>query len=163
MKRKKIIIVILIISTLTIIAYFIYNDINYKNELQRYNQIKEDVRVEAITYLTIIRIPQSGKKAYLYEDDIVNPLHRGADKNIILDVDKKSYCKVSIEGFVKDNKWDANVYLKCKKYEDELYEETLLHILCSRGIEKGYQDYYDKYGWFYDSFNCPERIKNEYY
>ena len=163
MKIKKIIIVILIISTLTIIAYFIYNDINYKNELQRYNQIKEDIRVEAITYLTIIRIPQSGKKAYLYEDDIVNPLHRGADKNIILDVDNKSYCKVSIEGFVKDNKWDANVYLKCKKYEDELYEETLLHILCSRGIEKGYQDYYDKYGWFYDSFNCPERIKNEYY
>lgn len=26
------------------------------------------------------------------------------------------------------SKWDANVYLKCKKYEDILYEETLLHV-----------------------------------
>lgn len=24
---------------------------------------------------------------------------------------------------------------------------------------KIYEEYYDKYGWFYDSFNCPERIK----
>ena len=160
--KKKIIIILIIFILLTSVVIFLIN-INHKKEIERYNQIKSDVKEEAITYLTITRVPENGKKAYLYEDDIVNPLHRGEDKKIILDVDKKSYCRVSIEGFAKDNKWDANVYLKCKKYEDKLYEEILLHVLCERGIEtkKDYEEYYDKYGWFYDSFNCPERIKNE--
>lgn len=156
--EKKIIIPLLAI--LIIIVSILLLAINHNNEMKRYEQIKKEVRDEAITYLTITIVPENGKKAYLYEDDIVNPLHRGADKKIILDVDDKSYCKVSIEGFEKNGKWDANVYLKCKKYEDELYEETLLHILCERGIEKGYKEYYDKYGMFYDSFNCPNRIKD---
>ena len=160
---KKKIILILLLAVLIIIVSILLLVINHNNEMKRYEQIKKDVRDEAITYLTITRVPENGKKAYLYEDDIVNSLHRGADKKIILDVDETSYCRVSIEGFAKDNKWDANVYLKCKKYEDKLYEEILLHVLCERGIEtkKDYEEYYDKYGWFYDSFNCPERIKNE--
>ena len=158
---KKKIILILLLAVLIIIVSILLLTINHNNEMKRYEQIKKDVRDEAITYLTITIVPESGKKAYLYEDDIVNPLHRGANKKIILDVDDTSYCRVSIEGFEKNSKWDANVYLKCKKYEDELYEETLLHVLCERGIEKDYEEYYDKYGWFYDSFNCPERIKDE--
>ncbi len=157
---KKKIIIILIMFVLFIVGCVILININHKNEIERYNQIKKDVKEEAITYLTIIRIPEEGEKEYLYEDDIVNQLNRGADKNIILDVDNKSYCRVSIEGIAKNNKWDANVYLKCKKYEDELYEETLLHILCERRVAKGYEEYYDKYGWYYDSFNCPEGIEN---
>ena len=93
---KKKIILILLLAVLIIIVSILLLTINHNNEMKRYEQIKKDVRKEAITYLTITRVPENGKKAYLYEDDIVNPLHRGADKKIILDVDNKSYCRVSI-------------------------------------------------------------------
>ena len=146
---------------LVIIAFIVFININHKKENERYEQIKKDVREEAITYLTIVQTPYAeGYEYYLYDDDIVNPLHRGADKNILLDVDNKSYCKSSIRGFVKDGKWDANVYLKCNKYEDKEYEDAILIYMCMNGVPKGYEEYYEKCGKQYDNLVCPERIKN---
>ncbi len=144
---------ILLIVIGMIIGIILKNKANYK----RYEEIKKNVKEEAIIYLTITRTIDS-KEEYLSENDIVNPFHRGADKDIILDVDKKTYCKVSIKSFVKNNKWDADVYLKCKNYEDDLYEDTLLMYMCMYGVPKGYEDYYKKYGKVYDNLNCPQNI-----
>ena len=157
---KKKIIICLITVLLVVAACIILINMNHKKDNERYEQIKKDVREEAITYLTIIQTPYAeGYEYYLYEDDIVNPLHRGADKNILLDVDNKSYCKSSIRGFVKDGKWDADVYLKCNKYEDKEYEDALLVVLCTRSVPEGYEEYYEKYGKEYDNLVCPERIE----
>lgn len=155
--KKKIIIILVLISSILII--FKIN--NHNKEINRYKEIKENVKKEAIAYLSLTQSINKTKEIYLYEDDIVNPIHRGADKNIILDIDNKSYCKVSIKGFVNNNKWDAYVYLKCKKYEDKLYEETLLMYLCMNNVPKGYEEYYNKYGIEYDNFICPKEIEEK--
>lgn len=156
MKKK---IIVLSIIAIIIIISIIFNI----QKTNRYSEIKEDVRKEAIAYLTLIRGTNVNltEEEYLYEDDIINPLHRGADKKILLDIDKKSYCKVAIKGFINNNKWDANVYLKCNKYEDKLYEETLLMYLCIKGVPEGYEDYYKKYGMQYDNFVCPKDIQEK--
>lgn len=159
---KKKIIIFLILLLITIGSNIILKNIKHNNELKRYKQIKENVRKEAISYLTITSIPlKKGYEKYLYEDDIVNPLKRGADKKIIIDIDKKSYCKTAIKGFVKNNRWDAKVYIKCKKYEDKEYEDTLLILMCMNGVPKGYEEYYNKYGQEYDNLTCPKNIKDK--
>lgn len=160
MKKKILIISVIVVIIIVAVAILI----NTKNniEAKRYEQIKKDVGEEAITYLTITQIPYTnGYEYYLYDDDIVNPLHRGADKNILLDVDEKSYCKASIRGFVKDDKWDADVYLKCNKYEDKEYEDALLVVMCTSEVPEGYEEYYEKYGKQNDNLVCPERIKSK--
>ena len=96
--KKKIIIILVLISSILII--FKIN--NHNKEINRYKEIKENVKKEAIAYLSLTQSINKTKEIYLYEDDIVNPIHRGADKNIILDIDNKSYCKVSIKGFVNN-------------------------------------------------------------
>ena len=159
---KKKILICLVVILLVLTGCFILTNMNHKKENERYEQIKKDVREEAITYLTIIQTPYAeGYEYYLYEDDIVNPLHRGADKNILLDVDNKSYCKSSIKGFVKDGKWDADVYLKCNKFEDKEYEDALLVFMCMNGVPEGYEEYYERYGRQYDNLVCPKEIKNK--
>ncbi len=156
MKKK---IIVLSIIAIIIIISIIFNI----QKTNRYSEIKEDVRKEAIAYLTLIRGANVNltEEEYLYEDDIINPLHRGADKKILLDIDKKSYCKVAIKGFINNNKWDAKVYLKCNKYEDKLYEETILMYLCIKGVPEGYENYYKKYGMQYDNFVCPKDIQEK--
>lgn len=161
MKNKKVIIVVSIFFVLIVASIFIAIKINHNNEIKRYEEIKNNVKKEAIAYLTIMQRIDISSEKYLYEDDIVNPLKRGADKNIILDIDKESYCQVAIKGFVKDNKWDADVYIKCKKYEDDLYENTILIYMCTNGVPKGYEDYYQKYGIEYDNFVCPKYIEGK--
>ncbi len=151
-----------LIYTLVVLIIFIVVIVLIKKESdnKRYKQIKEDVKREAEAYLEITKpiIYNPNKKEWLYEEDIVSPLHRGANKNIILDVDKKNYCKVAIRGYVQDNKWNAKVYLKCKNYEDELYEYTLVNYMCVHGVPEGYEEYYKKYGMNHDNFNCPKEI-----
>lgn len=91
--------------------------------MNRYNQIKNDILEEAVRYLEIT-LPSKyneGREEYLYEKDITNLRARGSDKNILLDVDKKSYCKVVIYGKCSNGKWNATVYLSCQKYQDEEY------------------------------------------
>ena len=156
MKKK---IIVLSIIAIIIIISIIFNI----QKTNRYSEIKEDVRKEAIAYLTLIRGANVNltEEEYLYEDDIINPLHRGADKKILLDIDKKSQCKVAIKGFINNNKWDAKVYLKCNKYEDKLYEETILMYLCIKGVPEGYENYYKKYGMQYDNFVCPKDIQEK--
>lgn len=151
-----------LIYTLVVLIIFIVVIVLIKKESdnKRYKQIKEDVKREAEAYLEITKpiIYNPNKKEWLYEEDIVSPLHRGANKNIILDVDKKNYCKVAIRGYVQDNKWNAKVYLKCKNYEDELYEYTLVNYMCVHGVPEGYEEYYKKYGMNHDNFNCSKEI-----
>lgn len=161
MKKKQVIIVASILLILIVVGVFVVIKINYNNEIKRYEEIRNNVKKEAIAYLTIMQRIDISKEKYLYEDDIVNPLKRGADKNIILDIDKESYCQVAIKGFVKDNKWDADVYLKCKKHEDKLYEDTIVRYMCINGVPKGYEDYYQKYGIEYDNFVCPTYIEEK--
>lgn len=148
---------IFLIITLLILfgtTFVVFKNI-HDNKIKRYEEIKENVKKEAITYLTLMQSTKYVKEKYLYEDDIVNPSKRGASKNIILDVDGISYCKVAIKGYVKDDTWDANVYLKCKEYEDKSYENTILMYMCTNGVPKGYEEYYEKYDIEYDNFVCP--------
>ncbi len=63
---------ILLIVIGMLIGVVLKNKANYR----RYEEIKKDVKEEAIKYLTITRSTDS-KEEYLCEDDIVNPFHRG--------------------------------------------------------------------------------------
>lgn len=124
MKKKKLIMIIVailvvILGTLLFIVY-----INSKNT-KRYTEIKENVASESERFLNLSLPPEynEGREEYLYEDDIVDLQARGADKNILLDIDKKTYCKTVIMGKCSNKEWKVKVYLSCKKYKDKEYDK----------------------------------------
>ena len=94
-----------------------------ENDLKKYQMIKEKISKEAINYLNINRPVKYNEEQeyYLDEIDIISPYNRGAKQAILLDIDNKSYCKTIIYGKCKKEKWDVEVYLSCKKYEDDDY------------------------------------------
>lgn len=149
---KKVIIICITIFTVfigTLFSIWYFNRVKLLNRVKRYEEIRESVKKEAIEYLTLTE-SLDRKEEYLYDDDITNPLYRGADKNILLDIDNKSYCKAAIYGYVKDDKWNADVYIKCKNYSDEEYENTIEWLKCKRVIKTEY------YETNFEDFVCPE-------
>lgn len=121
---KKKIIVLSLILTFIVIGIFTLNYkniINQKNK-KRYEQINEDLSEETEKYLKISHpycSPGSGsftitEEALLYQ--------WGMDKEKLLDVDKKSYCKARINvTCISENKLKWEINLSCKDYEDDNY------------------------------------------
>lgn len=122
--KKKILIYISILLIMSVLILIFFSLKNYL-EMKRYVQIKEDVSHEAERFLNL-SLPSeynNGREEYLSEEDITSLLARGADKSILLDVNKKTYCKATIHGNCANNKWNVKVYLSCKNYKDKEYDD----------------------------------------
>jgi len=119
LKKKIIITIIISIIILGIIIGISYK--NYSNN-KRYEIIKKEIDEETTKYLKISHpycTPGTGDFT-ITEDELL--YQRGMDKSKLLDIDKKSYCKVRIEvKCISENKLKKDVYLKCKNFEDENY------------------------------------------
>lgn len=119
--KKKIIIVsifliILIIGTI--------GGLNYKKYTtnDRYEEMKKELDEVTTKYIKrFYPYCEPGTRNLTIKEDTLL-YHWGVDKNILLDVDEKSYCNVRIEvSCVAENEYSNNVYLKCMDYEDEKY------------------------------------------
>ncbi|MBQ2873178.1 MAG: hypothetical protein IJE89_04200 [Bacilli bacterium] len=127
--KKKLIIVIALLIVVSISSIVI--GINYKNKINKRNQlhyakIKENIQPEIDAYVKLTKYycnPSRGENSGItvYTDEtLIN--QRGMDKELLLDVDGKSYCKVRVEvRCVAENEFAWNTYLKCKDYEDVNY------------------------------------------
>ena len=137
--KKKIIIALIIVAIVLSVGTII--GLNYKSTIKKINQehyakIMENIQPEIETYIKLTKFycnPERGENTgtTVYTDEtLVN--QRGMDKELLLDVDGKSYCKVRVEVMcVAENELDTDVYIKCKNYEDENYsnwEECHLFI-----------------------------------
>ena len=118
----SLIIVIVILGVGTIIGLNYKNKIKVRNQLH-YEKIMENIQPEIEAYIKLTKFycnPERGENTgtTVYTDEtLVN--QRGMDKELLLDVDGKSYCKVRVEVMcvaVNEFVWDT--YLKCKDYED---------------------------------------------
>ena len=118
-KHKLIILTITFLSLGLLLIIPIYKD--YSNN-QRYNQIKEDIQKDIASYLKITSPYCTPSNSTTTMTDEALVYQRGMDKEKLLDVDKKSYCKVRIEiRCFDENKLEWDTYLKCKDYEDKNY------------------------------------------
>ena len=122
---KKIIIIILLIFIIIGSILFINEKNNKKIEKQnnkRYEEIKKDIDTELKRYLYVIAPkcqPNSGTPLITHQDLVYNA---GMNKEKILDIDKKSYCKAYIKAkCVEVGKWDWDIMISCKNYTDDGY------------------------------------------
>ena len=120
MKKKLMIISVFIV----VLIIGIVVGLSYKKHSnnKRYETIKMEIEEEAKRYLKVSYpycTPGSGSFT-MNEDTLL--VQWDMDKKKLLDVDGKSYCKTRIEVMcVAENELDADVYIKCKDYEDENY------------------------------------------
>lgn len=90
--------------------------------LDRYDEIKKDIDDEMERYLYLISPNCSIENAggYLTHRDLV--YNNNFDKEKLLDVDNKSYCKAYIKyKCVETGKWEWKSYISCNNYEDKGY------------------------------------------
>lgn len=120
--NKKIIILLIFIIFLGVI--FI-NFKNYNDKLRtqkRYEKIKKDVDTELKRYLYVIAPkcqPNSGNLIITHKELVYNA---GMDKEKLLDIDGKSYCKIYVKPIcIKVGIWNWNVKISCNKYKDKGY------------------------------------------
>lgn len=127
--RKKILVIIILVFIFLIIGYFSFNLIsdNRKTKLEeirqkRYEEIRNDIDQEVKRYIYVIAPKcQKGDNGYIITHRTL-VYNGGMDKEKFLDVDNKSYCKTSISTeCVEDGKWDWEVMISCKDYEDDGY------------------------------------------
>lgn len=128
MKKKIIIsfVILLVILGVGVIVGFNYkNKINERNQ-EHYANIMKNIQPEIETYIKLTKFycnPDRGENTgtTVYTDEtLIN--QRGMDKELLLDVDGKSYCKVRVEvKCVAVNEFAWDTYLKCKDYEDINY------------------------------------------
>jgi len=128
--KIKIIIIIMAVLMLIGTSIGIVVGLKHKKEIEqrnqkRYAEIKEDIQEDIAGYVRVRRpfcsVERGENLNAIYTDDtLVN--QRGMDKEKLLDVDGKSYCKVRVEvKCVGENEHTWDTYLKCKDYEDENY------------------------------------------
>lgn len=120
MKKRIILIIIILLVTIliSILGLYYYNKIKVEN---RYNEIKEDISKELERYLYVVA-PRCSTNSSMLIDEKTLIYNAGMDKEKFLDIDKKSYCKVYVKTKCnKDNKWNYEINLSCKDYEDEGY------------------------------------------
>ncbi|MBO5348874.1 MAG: hypothetical protein J6A89_03530 [Clostridia bacterium] len=125
--RKKIFIIILIVILIVIASVLFVAIRNYKIQEQntkRYEEIKKDIDTELKRYMYVIApkcYPGNGTPLLTHQDLVYNG---GMDKEKLLDVDGKSYCKVYIKTkCVEIGKWDWKIFISCKDYTDKEYIE----------------------------------------
>ena len=127
--KRKIIIGVLLLTVVIIISIML--GLNYKNIIEKRNQehyakIKENIQPDIEAYVRLTSPycnPSRGENSMVvtYTDETL-VYQRGMDKELLLDVDGKSYCKVRVEvRCVAENKHEWDIYIKCKDYEDENY------------------------------------------
>lgn len=123
--KKKIIITILLIFSIIIGSILFVNIRNHVVEEQnkkRYEEIRKNIDTELKRYMYVIApkcYPENGTPLLTHQDLVYNG---GMDKEKLLDVDKKSYCKAYIKTrCVEVGKWNWDIYISCKKYTDKGY------------------------------------------
>ena len=124
--KKRIVIgtIILIVLCIGIIIWSNYKNIISKINQRHYDEIKENIQpdIEAYVRLTSYYCDpvNSENTAVMVITDETLIYQRGMDKELLLDIDRESYCKVRVEvRCVSKNKFDWDTYIKCKGYEDE--------------------------------------------
>ncbi len=90
--------------------------------LDRYDEIRNAINKELERYMRLVS-PHcqqgSGGLLITHKTLVVNG---GMDKDVLLDVDNKSYCGVHVDTFCpEDGINDWNIYISCKDYEDKGY------------------------------------------
>lgn len=123
-----IVVVIMIVVTSGIVVFINYQDKIKKEEKiknqKRYDEIKKDIDKEMQDYIYLIApICEKGSSGFLTTHwELV--YNRGMSKEQFLDVDGKSYCKAYVpQKCVEDNVWKWEVYISCKDYTDEGYQD----------------------------------------
>lgn len=131
--KKKIIITILLIFSIIIGSILFVNIRNHVVEEQnkkRYEEIRKNIDTELKRYMYVIApkcYPENGTPLLTHQDLVYNG---GMDKEKLLDVDKKSYCKAYIKTrCVKVGKWNWDIYISCKDYTDKGYIDWDKEIL----------------------------------
>lgn len=126
MKKKVLIGVILICLVIGLFILFNYKKIINKRNQLHYDKIIERIQPDIAAYIRLTSPycdPSRGEKSgvsIITDETLI--YQRGMDKELLLDVDGKSYCKVRIESRCVDvNKHEWDTYLKCKDYEDYEY------------------------------------------
>ena len=126
MKQKLIIFLIIILAI--VIGSLIFINIKSNKEQERtkkrYEEIKSDVNKELERYLYVISPncqPNQGTPIITHKDLVYNA---GMDKEKLLDVDKKSYCKVYVyTNCAEVGKWNWKTTISCKNYQDKDYKD----------------------------------------
>lgn len=128
--KKKIVIIIMAVLILIGISIGIAIGLKHKKEIEernqkRYAEIKEDIQEDIAGYVRVrdpyCSVERGENLNSIYTDESL-VYQRGMDKEKLLDVDGKSYCKVRVEvNCVGENEHTWDTYLKCKDYEDEEY------------------------------------------
>lgn len=123
--KKKIIITILFICSIIIVSILFVNIKNHKIEEQnkkRYEEIRKNIDTELKRYLHVIApkcYPEDGTPLITHRDLVYNG---GMDKEKLLDIDEKSYCKAYIKTkCIEVGKWDWDIMISCKDYTDNGY------------------------------------------
>lgn len=126
--NKKIIISFVIVVVILIIGTIL--GLNYKNKFDERNQlhydkIKENIQSEVDRYVRIMHHycnPERGENSgiAIYNDERLTK-YAGMNKELLLDVDEKSYCKIKVEvECVGVNQFQWDTYLKCKYFEGNI-------------------------------------------
>lgn len=121
MKNKKIIVLVLMLILIICVVGGVIFCKNYFSDY-RYDKIKEDIQEDIAGYLRVVYPHCTPREGGLIITDEILIYQRGMDKEKLLDVDKKSYCKVRVEvRCVLKDTLEWNTYLKCKNYENVEY------------------------------------------
>lgn len=126
-KLSKILITIGILIIMITGIFFILKKESIKKEAsdeKRYQTIKKDIDKEMERYLYYIAPNCSSENSggHLTHKDLV--YNNGFEKDKLLDVDKKSYCKAYIKyKCIEDGKWDWKTTISCKNYQDKDYKD----------------------------------------
>lgn len=124
---SKILIIIGILIIMIMAVFFILQKEAIKKEAsdeKRYQTIKKDIDKEMERYLYYIAPNCSSENSggHLTHKDLV--YNNGFEKDKLLDVDKKSYCKAYIKyKCIEDGKWDWKTTISCKNYQDKDYKD----------------------------------------
>lgn len=123
--KKKIIITIFLIFFIIIGCILFVNIKNHvveKQNKKRYEEIRKNIDTELKRYMYVIApkcYPENGTHLLTHRDLVYKG---GMDKEKLLDIDEKSYCKAYIKTrCVEVGKWNWNIYISCKDYTDKGY------------------------------------------